>query len=288
MPKPGQQMQSCPQAAIVRQRNPMNQTSTPRQGDFTLHHELALSLEEGVATLEICRPPHNFFDEELMGGLVAALQHLDGADSCRAVVLASRGKTFCAGADFSKGDMSTQGTGSRLYKRAVGMFRTKKPIICAVQGSAVGGGMGLALACDFRVVSPASRLVPNFCRLGIHPGFGLSVILPSLVGPQKAAMLFYTGRRVGGEEAVALGLADVLAEDGKVLEKAQEFAREIATSAPLAVVSLRETLRSKLADQVEAVMVREAAEQDKHWQSEDFKEGVAAMAERRDPVFKGR
>lgn len=266
----------------------MNSAPPLSTGDFTPHSELALSLLDGIATLEICRPPHNYFDEPLMVALVQALQYLDGVEACRVVVLAARGRSFCAGADFSKSAMSSQGTGTRLYSHALGMFRTRKPIVCAVQGAAVGAGLGLALAGDFRVVSPSTRLAANFCRLGIHPGFGLTVTLPRLVGQQQAAILFFTGRRVAGVEAVAIGLADILAEDGKVLEKAQEFAREIAISAPLAVLSLRETLRGTLAEQVQAAMAREASEQDKHWASEDFKEGVAAMAERREPVFRGR
>ncbi|MEB0011051.1 enoyl-CoA hydratase/isomerase family protein [Glaciimonas sp. Cout2] len=255
--------------------------------DFALHPELALSIDAGVATLEMCRPPYNFFDESLIVGLVDALRYLDTSDECRVVVLASRGKTFCAGADFSNDSISSQGIGKRLYSRALEMFRTKKPIVCAVQGAAVGGGLGLALVGDFRVVSPGTRMVANFLRLGIHPGFGLTATLPRLVGPQNAAMLFYTGRRIGGVEALDMGLADVLVEDGRVLEGAQALAREIAISAPIALVSTRETLHQGLAALVEAAMGREAEEQDKHWLTQDFKEGVAAMAARRDPVFKG-
>ena len=100
-------------------------------------------------------------------------------------------------------------------------------------------------------------------------------------------MLFYTGRRIGGNEALELGLADVLVEDGQVLAGAQALAREIAISAPIALVSTRQTLRQGLAEAVEAAMAREAGEQDKHWLTQDFKEGVAAMSARRDPVFKG-
>jgi enoyl-CoA hydratase/carnithine racemase len=255
---------------------------------FDLHLELALSVEAGVATLEMCRPPHNFFDEALMVALVDVLRYLDAVDECRVVVLASRGKSFCAGADFSSDGMSSQGTGSRLYSRALDLFRTRKPIVCAVQGAAVGGGLGLALMGDFRVVSPGTRMTANFVRLGIHPGFGLTATLPRLVGPQKAAMLFYTGRRIGGNEALDLGLADVLVEDGQVLAGAQALAREIAISAPIALVSTRHTLRQGLVEAVEAAMAREAGEQDKHWLTEDFKEGVAAMSARRDPVFQGR
>ena len=100
--------------------------------------------------------------------------------------------------------------GGHLYQQAVRLFRTKKPVVAAVQGAAVGGGLGLSLVADFRVASPDSRFTANFNRLGFHPGFGLSITLPRVVGPQKAALLFYTGRRIDGNEAHAIGLVDVL------------------------------------------------------------------------------
>lgn len=253
-----------------------------------LHPDLTLTLDGHVATIEMCRPPHNYFDMSLIGGLVDVLHGLDSVDQCRAVVLGARGKSFCAGADFADANMSAPGTAMQLYSRAIGIFESRKPIVAAVQGAAVGGGLGLALAADFRVVSAGSRLVANFCRLGCHPGFGLSVTLPRLIGPQHSATLFYSGRRVGGEEAVALGLADTLAEDGDVLGCAQRFAAEIAASAPLAVVSLRQTLRAGLAQEVARATQREAQEQEWQWRTQDFQEGVAAMAERRVPSFQGR
>lgn len=264
-------------------------TSLPSRApeEFALHPELRLSLDGHVATLEMCRPPHNFFTESLIGGIVDALEHLDGVPQCRAVVLAANGKSFCAGADFSDAAMSAPGTAQRLYARAIGIFRTHKPIVAAVQGAAIGGGLGLALAADFRVVGPDSRLSANFCRLGFHPGFGLSVTLPRLIGVQKSAWLFYSGRRVGGEEALDLGLADALIQDGGVRERAQSLAADIAANAPLAVMSVRKTLRQGLAEAVEQATVREASEQEWQWKTRDFKEGVAAAAERRTPLFEG-
>lgn len=255
---------------------------------FAPHPELGLQFDGHVATVEMRRPPHNFFTESLIGGIADMLEHLDGLPQCRAVVLAAVGKSFCAGADFSNAAMSAPGTSGRLYARALQIFRTRKPVVAAVQGAAVGGGLGLALAADFRVVAPASRLSANFCRLGFHPGFGLSETLPRLIGAQKSAMLFYTGRRVGGEEALALGLADVLAEEGGLRERAQALAAEITASAPLAVQSVRATLRAGLAEAVERAMRREAHEQEWQWRTADFAEGVAASAQRRDPVFQGR
>jgi enoyl-CoA hydratase/carnithine racemase len=161
-------------------------------------------------------------------------------------------------------------------------------MVAAVHGAAVGAGLGLAVAADFRVTCAEARFVANFNRLGFHPGFGLSITLPRLVGAQQASMLFYTGRRIGGEEAVRIGLADMLVAADAVRTSALALAREIAVSAPIAVESTRATLRRGLADEVEEVNRHERAEQLKHYATEDFKEGVSAMADRREPVFKGR
>ena len=204
-------------------------------------------------------------------------------------MLGSQGKSFCAGADFS----GVLGSGAMLdsaalYGQAMRLFSTRKPIVAAIQGAAIGAGAGLALAADFRIACPASRFSVNFNRLGFHPGFGLSCTLPRLVGRQLAARLFYLGERLGGERMVELGLADELAPDGEVLERAQALAGEIATSAPQAVQSTRETLRLGLADEVAALNAREAAIQRPQFASHDFREGVAAAAERRLPVFTGR
>ena len=156
------------------------------------------------------------------------------------------------------------------------------------KGAAVGGGLGLSLVADFRVASADSRFTANFNRLGFHPGFGLSITLPRVVGEQKAALLFYTGRRIGGEEAHAIGLVDVLVPQAEVRDAALALAREIAQSAPLAVASTRRTLRRGLADAIAAITDHELTEQQRHFETEDFKEGVTAMAERRMPSFSGR
>jgi enoyl-CoA hydratase/carnithine racemase len=257
-------------------------------------HDLGVSLSGHVATVEIRRPPHNYFDNALIRAIADAFDALDAEPQCRAIVLASEGKSFCAGADFSKrpdtGAASESGDGEakHLYKEGTRLFRNKKPIVAAVQGSAVGGGLGLALVADFRVTCPEARFSANFNRLGFHPGFGLTVTLPRVVGPQQAALLFYTGRRIPGEEAVKIGLADLLVAHSEVRGAAQELAVEISQSGPLAVLSTRETLRRGLADAVEAATERELVEQEWLRRTADFKEGVKAMADRRLPNFLGR
>jgi enoyl-CoA hydratase/carnithine racemase len=175
-----------------------------------------------------------------------------------------------------------------LYREALRLFAAATPVVAAVQGAAVGGGLGLALSADFRVASPGSRFSANFARLGFHHGFGLSVTLPGLAGQQAALDLLLTGRRVPGEEALSLGLCDRLVEDNEVRLAAHALAAELARSAPLAVQSIRATLRAGLIKRVEAALEREASEQDRLRESEDFREGVAASLERRTPRFEGR
>jgi enoyl-CoA hydratase/carnithine racemase len=204
------------------------------------------------------------------------------------LVLAAQGKAFCAGADFARRDVGDERPGRHLYKEAIRLFRTKKPIVAAVQGPAIGGGLGLACMADFRVTCSEGRFSANFTRLGFHPGFGLTATLPRLVGQQQAALLFYTGRRIGGEEAVRLGLADQLVPLAEVRAAAMALATEIAQSSPLGVAATRQTLRRGLADAVEQATERELVEQDWLRKTADFKEGIKATAERRLPEFQGR
>jgi enoyl-CoA hydratase/carnithine racemase len=243
-----------------------------------------------VALVEIRRPPNNFFDAALIGEIAAAFEALDADTECRALVLAAQGKAFCAGADFGDSDGDELLSGPRpgaahLYIEGNRLFRTKKPIVAAVHGAAVGGGLGLAMVADFRVTCKEARFSANFTRLGFHPGFGLTVTLPAVIGPTKAALMFYTSRRVTGDEAHAMGLADVLVPQDKVREAALSLAAEIAENSPLGLVATRTTLRGDLADRVRAATEHELAEQSRLRKTEDFKEGVKAMAERRPPLF---
>ena len=262
--------------------------------ESTPYRDIAVDLSGHVATVEIRRPPYNFFDNDLIAQIGAAFEQMDGDEQCRAIVLAAEGRAFCAGADFAgRAETGTLGEGpegrtKHLYKEATRLFRAKKPIVAAVHGPAVGGGLGLSLVADFRVTCPEARFSANFNRLGFHPGFGLTYTLPRLVGQQKAALLFYTGRRIGGEEAVAIGLADQLVPQAEVRKAALELATEIARSGPLAVQSTRETIRRGFADAAEAATERELIEQEWQRRTDDFAEGVKAMGERRLPDFKGR
>ena len=161
-------------------------------------------------------------------------------------------------------------------------------MIGAIQGAAVGGGFGLALVPDFRVVCPEARFTANFVKLGFHPGFGLTHTLPKLIGQQKANNMFLTGNRIDGETAHAWGLGDVLTDRESVRAEAINLASEIAENAPLAVLSVRATMRAGLAQSVKDQTDHEFLEQHRLQQTEDHREGVRAVAERRAGNFTGR
>jgi enoyl-CoA hydratase/carnithine racemase len=242
-----------------------------------------------VAEVEIHRPPNNFFDARLIRSIADAYEDLQRGP-CRAIVLLSEGKHFCAGADFhgeSDADALPTGGVAHLYQEAVRLFRGELPVVAAVQGAAVGGGLGVACSADFRVAAPEARFAANFSRLGFHQGFGLSVTLPAIVGNQTALELLYTGRRITGEEAAGRGLVDRLVPLEELRPAARTFAREIAAAAPLAVRSIRSTMRGHLADEVARITRREDEEQIKLRRTTDFAEGTRASLERREPNFTG-
>jgi len=248
--------------------------------------DVSVALDGHIGWVEIHRPPNNFFDAQLIANVADALEAFDREKECRVVVLASEGKSFCAGADFSRSsefeqDELESSRAARLYVQAIRLFGTAKPVIAAVQGAAVGGGLGLALTADMRVASPEARFAANFAKLGLHPGFGLTHTLPRLIGVQRASLMFYTGRRITGEQALAWGLVDVLVERDQLRSAARKLASEIAEGAPLAVESARATLRRGLADTVRATLEHELAEQTRLAVTEDHKEGIRAVAERR-------
>jgi len=251
---------------------------------------VAVALDEHVAVVAFDRPPNNHVSVALMRDLADVLEQLDGARACRAIVLASEGRVFCGGADL----VAPDGVGARgmdgvaeLYEQALRLFAVETPMVAAVQGAAVGAGLGLALAADFRVAAPEARFCANFVKLGFHPGFGLTHTLPRLVGPQKAGLMFLTGRRVKADEALAWGLVDEVAAQEDLRGAAIRLAQEIAANAPLAVIATRRTLRAELAAAVRAQTVIEHAEQTLLRGTDDFAEGVRAVAERRPGRFTG-
>lgn len=248
------------------------------------------SIHGHVATVVLDRPPHNHVDLEIMTALADIFEALDADEDCRAVVLTTVGKVFCGGADLAPAGLLGGGeTGlASFYRHAARLFGTRKPIVAAVQGAAVGAGLGLALVADFRVAAPEARFAANFVKLGFHAGFGITHTLPRVIGMQRASLMLQTGRRIAGAEALAWGLVDAVAPLPELIAAAQALAAELAENAPLAVEATRATLRSGLVDTFVAQTRHELAEQARLMATADFAEGVRAVGERRPGLFTGR
>src|SRR5215469_7234475 len=252
--------------------------------------DVSVETRSHVAVLTFSRPPNNHVSVESMRDLADALFDVDAETNLRASVLTAGGKVFCAGADLvNPGGVGAQGMQgiNPLYVEAVRLFSARKPIVAAVQGAAIGAGLGLALVADFRVAAPEARFSANFVKLGFHPGFGISFTLPRLIGPQKAALMCLTGRRIKGEEALAWGLVDEVAPMDALRTAALALAQELAENAPLAVEATRATLRGDIAMLVKAQTDKEFDIQSRLRKTADFAEGIRAVAERRPGRFTG-
>lgn len=250
---------------------------------------VAVAVDGHVAVVTIDKPPHNHVSVDLMRDLADAFDAIDAEVGLRCSVLQAQGKNFCAGADLVRSE-SAGGLGSvnPLYDQAVRLFSVQKPIVAAVQGGAIGAGLGLAVVADFRIASPDAKFAANFVKLGFHPGFGLTYTLPRLIGRSKAELMFLTGRRVKAEDGVAWGLVDEVVPLEDLRPAALRLAHEIAENAPLAIVSTRKTLRGDMAAAVRAQTDKEAHEQGWLRDTEDYREGVLSVSERRVGNFQGR
>ena len=240
------------------------------------------------------RPPHNLLTEPVLRALADAIHGLRGV--ARAAVVCSEGRSFCAGADFRSGDAPDPTDQSdfetrtgAFYEQAVRVFESPVPLVAAVQGAAIGAGLGLALACDLCIVGELGWFQANFVRLGIHPGFALSTTLPARGGAWTSCGNVAHGPtggcRRGGENRHG---EQRVVPDGDEVDVALEMAQQIATGAPLAVSATRTTLRHGLADAAREAMRHELAEQAALAGTADAVEGVRAMLEGRDPAFEGR
>ena len=232
--------------------------------------DIIFSKEGHTAFIKINRPPNNFFDSEMISQIADILDQMDKEISCRSIILHSEGKHFCAGADFTRTSFKNESDAyANLYEQAV------------------GGGLGLALAADFRIACAESRFSANFSKLGFHQGFGSTITLPRVVGHQKAKWMLFSSARLNGQEAFDIGLADYFVPKDNLLMKAQELADEINSCGPLGVQAIRFTANEGLADEIAKIVKWELSEQDRLRETADFKEGIKASLERREPDFKG-
>ena len=235
----------------------------------------------------------NAISRAVLADLEARVARVSSGDEVRAVVLTGAGeKAFCAGADLKEratmSDAEVRAFLGALRRTLRAMETGSAVFVAALNGSALGGGTELALACDLRIAAPAAELGLTEVRLGIIPGGGGTQRLPRLVGPGRARDLILTGRRLNAAEAFAIGLVQRLAPEGRLMEVALAVAEQIADNAPLAIAAAKRAIARGLDLDLEAGLALELEEYETVLRSEDRLEGLRAFAEKRRPVWKGR
>ncbi|MFD1206540.1 enoyl-CoA hydratase [Sporosarcina contaminans] len=253
---------------------------------------LKISVEDGVAVATINRPPANALSRVLIQEVGQLLDQVSSDQSVRVVILHGEGRFFSAGADIKEfTSVESGGEFTKLASAGQDVFERlesfHKPVIAAIHGAALGGGLELAMACHIRIVTQKAKLGLPELQLGLIPGFAGTQRLPRYVGMAKAAEMLLTSDPITGEEAVAWGLANLAVADEELLPKTMEMAKKIAKKSPIAMkAALRMLQYTKPASYYEGVKA-EADSFGEVFVSEDAKEGIQAFIEKREPEFKG-
>jgi enoyl-CoA hydratase len=247
----------------------------------------------GVALVRLNRPhAANAMNTAMGEALLRAWRDLAADASLRAVVMTGEGKAFCAGADLKERHGMSDAAWSEQHVMFEAMARAQLalpvPIIAAVNGAAMGGGCEMMLACDFAWASPAARFGLPEAKLGFIPGLGGPALLVRAVGERAAIELLTTGRYIGAEEALTMGLVNRICSGETLVAEAVALASQIAANAPLAVQALKRVVRTGAALPLDQAMEMELAEYNRLFTTADRREGVASFNERRAPQFSGR
>ena len=270
----------------------MNPVQTAAAGPVLLE-----TVRDGAALLVMNRPDQlNALNNELATALNQAFERIGKDDSVRVVVLTGAGRAFCAG-----GDLGVIGKGReardtkqlepilRAGMGAVLRMRTiAQPVIAAVNGAAAGAGMNIALAADIRISAEEAVFGQNFAKVGLFPDYGGTYFLPQLVGPSKAAELFYTGDMIDAPTALRLGLVNRVVPGAQLGAEVKAYAARLAAAPPLALRAVKQTLFGANKEALKHALEAEVVHQMRCFASDDCLEGVHAFFEKRAPNFKGR
>jgi 2-(1,2-epoxy-1,2-dihydrophenyl)acetyl-CoA isomerase len=252
---------------------------------------------EGIATMVLNRPDRlNALNNELALAINEALGRIAEDDAVRVVVITGAGRAFCAGGDLAAIGKGRQGRETQSLEpllrsgmQAVLRMRTiPQPVIAAVNGAAAGAGMNIALAADIRIAAEEATFGQNFSKVGLFPDYGGTYFLPQLVGPAKAAELFYTGEMIDARTALSLGIVNHVVPSARLEAEVKSLAQKIALGPALAIRAVKKTLFGAEKKKLSEALEHEVREQIGCYLSEDCSEGIRAFFDKRPPKFQGK
>lgn len=254
-----------------------------------------VSVDGRVATLTLNQPEkRNSMSEAMTEAFPAAVSQIAGMDDIRAVIVTGAGRAFCAGGDLDfihSGDLDVVGIRDKMtsfYPRYLTLLDLDIPTIAAINGPAIGAGLCLALMCDMRVAAEDAPMGMTFAKIGIHPGMQATALLSRAVGHAWTAEMFYTGRTLTGAEAAQIGLVNRSVPAERLLDEAMALAELVAANGPLALRYIKQGLRALFREDALKASSWEGFAQPVTMTTDDVKEGLAALRERRPPEFRGR
>lgn len=263
---------------------------------MTSYESITLKIDSGIARLTLNDPDRRNAMTLSMGREIeSAVESLNADPDVRVVIVSGAGKSFSAGGSLAtlarqagmEVDGEDMGGGRVFYNAFLSLRSLQMPTIAAINGHAIGAGLCFALGCDMRIAHERAKMGMTFVKLGIHPGMAATWNLPRLIGPSAAAELLYTGRVIGAAEALRIGLVGRVAGDD-FTDVVDSTAREICENGPVALRLLKETLAGTAGRTIEEAVGREADAQQQTFETEDAREGITAMMEKRAPRFSGR
>lgn len=270
--------------------------NSPREGLDRVADSILLDFDSGVATITLNRPESlNSFNEEMHGRLAEAVRRVKDSDA-RALLLTGAGRGFCAGQDLNDrnvrpgDDPPDLGRSLELfYNPLIRSLRALElPVVCAVNGVAAGAGANIALACDIVLAGRSASFIQAFCKIGLLPDSGGTFVLPRLVGAARAVGLSMLGTKLTAEQAEAWGLIWKCVDDDKLMAEARKLASNLATQPTKGLAFIKRALQASVNNTFDQQLDLERDLQREAGQSADYREGVTAFMERREPKFRGR
>lgn len=253
------------------------------------------TIDAGVATVTLNRPDKlNAFTGTMREDLLEALRGCERDEAVRVVVITGAGRAFCAGGDVEYMSGLQKSGDVTSFRRLLDAGRDvilqiasmPKPVLAAINGVAAGAGCNLALACDYRIAAENAKLSESFVRIGLHPDWGGTWLLPRLVGRSRAAEILMTGRMVEAAEALAIGMVDRVVSD--LAEETRKLAAAIAAAPPIAIAGIKRAIGASGQNDLRAQIELESEHQLRCFRSADAAEGMAAFFEKRGAAFSGR